>query len=107
MCFIRTRRKNGEGYSRQLYLEGSKLALPGGKKEERMDGRYAKESRRLDAMAEVLAMIADDFADEKTMERALAGHVVAGMMVRQIGVLDKALDDVIAQAMGDGHGQPV
>jgi hypothetical protein len=72
-----------------------------------MDSNYAKESRRLRAMAEVLGMIAQDFAKEQTMARATAGHVVAGMMVRQVAAVDAALDDVIAAAMGDGHGQPV
>ena len=66
-----------------------------------MNGEYMKESRRLDAMADVLAMIADDFAADKTLEKAVAGHVVAGMMMRQIEVLDSKLDAVVSEAMGN------
>ena len=67
-----------------------------------MNETYMKESRRLDAMTEVLAMIAGEFAHNKTLETAVAGHVVAGMIVRQIEALEAALDKAIDDATGCG-----
>ena len=67
-----------------------------------MDETHMKERRRLNAMTEVLAMIADAFAREKKLETAVAAYVVTGMIVKKIETLEKALDKALKMELGGG-----
>lgn len=61
-----------------------------------MSEGYMKEASRLDTLAEAVRMVADEFAKTKKTETAVAGYVLAGMVLEQIDTIDKELDDILA-----------
>ena len=59
---------------------------------------YVRESRRLDALAQAMSAIADEFEKTKKANVAVAGMVLCEMILSQLDALDTALDKAIEQA---------
>ena len=60
-----------------------------------MKDGYLRESRKLDALAEAMALVAKEFEKTKESDTAVAGYVICGLIMRQIDILDKQLDVLI------------
>jgi len=56
---------------------------------------YAKEDRKLDALAEAMKLILEEFSKTRDAEVAAAGHVLSGLIVRHMEELDKQLDEML------------
>lgn len=63
-----------------------------------MKDSYRQQSRRLDALAEAMALVADEFNKSKDPEIAAAGHVLAELIMKQLETLDRELDTVLEEA---------
>ncbi len=58
---------------------------------------YTEQQNRLDALSKTLAIIANDFKEEKCLEKAIAGYVLSSMILKQLESIDAELDFLIEQ----------
>ena len=63
-----------------------------------MKDTYRQQSIKLDALAEAMALVAEEFKRSKDPEIAAAGHVLAALIVRQLQSLDRELDTLLEEA---------
>lgn len=59
---------------------------------------YVKEERKLDALAEAMKLVLEEFEKTKDAEVAAAGHVLSGLIVKHIEALDRQLDKMLDSA---------
>lgn len=59
---------------------------------------YAKEDRKLDALAEAMQLVLEEFVKTKDAGVAAAGHVLTALMVKHMEELDKRLDRMLDKA---------
>jgi len=67
-----------------------------------MRNSYRQQSRKLDALAESMALVADEFKKSKDPEIAAAGHVLAALIIKQLETLEKELDTVLEEVTEGG-----
>ncbi len=59
---------------------------------------YAKEDRKLDALAEAMKLVLEEFVKTKDAEVAAAGHVLSALIVKHMEALDRQLDAMLDKA---------
>lgn len=59
-----------------------------------MEG-YVKEQKKLDALAEAMRLVSEEFAGTKNADVAAAGHVLSELIVRHVKALDRELDKIL------------
>ncbi len=59
---------------------------------------YAKEDRKLDALAEAMRLVLEEFEKTKDADVAAAGHVLTGLIVKYTEALEMQLDRMLDKA---------
>lgn len=62
-----------------------------------MEG-YLTAGKKMDALAEAVKLIYDEFERTRDMGVAAAGHVLSGLIVRHMQALERELDTVLDKA---------
>lgn len=62
-----------------------------------MEG-YVKEQKKLDALAEAMRLVSEEFASTRDGEVAAAGHVLSKLIVQHVQALDRELDKILQHA---------
>ena len=52
-------------------------------------------NKKLETLADALALVADEFAQTHNIETAVAGYVLAGMVMSQVSEVDAQLDAIL------------